>query len=1370
MSEPLFLDRTVEEVLLEERPERPSRTWALHELLALDRFILLGDPGMGKSRALDWLANQAHSHPPIHARNLSSERVVDLRRDGWLFVDALDEAQAASDQRSALQGALTLVDQPEQRWGISCRLADISGNDLQAFERRAEDGQSIRPIPVRLLPLRQDQVERFVRQQGVRNPEEWLAHVASLGWHDIASNPQSLLFLLKATEDGHWPETRSQVFEMACAKLVKEHNDVHRSRAKFDAKSLLHAAGWICALLLLCGKQRVADASEDPEDCPDALAIQDVEPWLPDSIQFAHVHQVLRTRLFHARAPVHRTVAEYLAAQSIASLVTDAGSGSLLARRLESLFLAGRTHLRTDLRGLAGWLGSLHRDFQPLIQRDPEALLFYGDLARLCDWDKQFLIASLAHTQTDIPPWEAAQQNRMALVPLVTESMQHYVQNGFERFAKKPAGEVNAAEVRAALVLLQGLQAISPDPRWQACLLMLVRELDWNSALREMALEALQRHSSDWQSALLTLWSDLNRHHLKDSDHRLFPALVQALYPASISLGDVLRHSSRWRARKDTERQSYSHWSMFWEHDFPGLVEQAGQLSMAAQLILSSPSSLEDDATDQFEDLFKPALPRLLARFVLIHGEAVSPDLLAQCWQRLMPYGSLERDEIPGDLALMDALTAWQTAHRPLMQAAMLERLILNEEHPHLANCFLRHEDRPNGRQYLQWTETMMLRGHVSLAQYCLREAYALAQWAAPVDRTLMEDAFALSTEHSCLQSALDMMTVQTLDPKDPTVRHQDYLRRNAEESRKRRKQEAAFLQTRLDDLSRVASGHADHLHFLELFAWTQLGGSYLHNHEHKLVLSWIGTHPELGAAADQGTRALLQRLEPNTWQTLLQKRAEGMRLRMELPVMFAAQRLHQMDASALAKLAEHQVLALWMCQILGLSHPDDWFRDLVSHHIYIIAPHWRQLLTHPPKGCVEQVRNSLDLLSKLDPPSLRGEILDPLLEHLYARLPATKIDAWLKFIRAALPVCNHGRLTLHLERLLERHATDPSVHSMVLVAALAHDPTHFAPHLQSLARTTASSKALMKAWHRLSDLLPLDQLSQVSLMHLFDMAVRIARPDIETGFRTNRPEYTAESVSRGILNLWSQDPSEAATGCLSQLAKVHESGHWSAVIRRYLVVQLRIQGERSVRMPKPESAARLLSNQGPLNAFDLSTIALEALAKLQKDIRAHPFNLRSQFWHGQTPKLENECRNVIGPWLKALLPPHIECVPEAQHSDQNRCDLQLSSYVDGQPLMLPIEIKMDWHRHLWTAPHEQLRDRYMGDRRCHHMGQPQGIFLVFWVGAVRGGQASPLKKHPNLPKPTTPTELQRQLESEIRQQENTEGIKVFVLDISASR
>ncbi len=93
-----------------------------------------------------------------------------------------------------------------------------------------------------------------------------------------------------------------------------------------------------------------------------------------------------------------------------------------------------------------------------------------------------------------------------------------------------------------------------------------------------------------------------------------------------------------------------------------------------------------------------------------------------------------------------------------------------------------------------------------------------------------------------------------------------------------------------------------------------------------------------------------------------------------------------------------------------------------------------------------------------------------------------------------------------------------------------------------------------------------------------------------------------------------------------------------------------------------------------------------------------------------------------------------VSAEPEGRYADEKRADIKVSS----QGYHIPIEIKREMHRGLWSAISNQLIARYTREL----VSDGYGIFLVFWFG----GTGQPVAGDGGT-KPKTATELQERLQ-----------------------
>ncbi|GKT18719.1 hypothetical protein AVHY2522_19895 [Acidovorax sp. SUPP2522] len=239
--------------------ERIAEPMSLNDARALMAYVLLGDPGMGKTEAFRQQAEAVGGHFINAGDFLALDDHPELKNSMLpVFIDGLDETRAGSTVAGRVP--LDSIRNKLRQFGchsfrLSCRAADWFGNPdaakLQALLPAAEEIQVLT-----LQPLTALDVEAILRKNhSIGDPHAFITSAAQHGLTDLLLNPQTLGMLAKAIgPNNQWPETRQAVYEMACDRLVLEHNEEHRTaryKSAPDHDRLKRAAAYLCAVQLI---------------------------------------------------------------------------------------------------------------------------------------------------------------------------------------------------------------------------------------------------------------------------------------------------------------------------------------------------------------------------------------------------------------------------------------------------------------------------------------------------------------------------------------------------------------------------------------------------------------------------------------------------------------------------------------------------------------------------------------------------------------------------------------------------------------------------------------------------------------------------------------------------------------------------------------------------------------------------------------------------------------------------------------------------------------------------------------------------------------------------------------------------------------
>ncbi|MCY4000733.1 MAG: hypothetical protein OXF06_08035 [Bacteroidetes bacterium] len=345
-------------------------------------YVLLGEPGMGKSTEFEIESERIGAPKPISARRflLNGIQQSPLPPQVPIFIDGLDEARliVGSPEDTIQQIVSTLTHLESPRFRLSCRSNSWLG---KGHLRQLSSALGLINIPVlQLDPLHHTDIEQmFVECELIETvlkdklDDHWL--------ESFLYNPQLLHILLHAIKGGDWSSTPFDIFEKACSQLINElyfrDDDTFRSdRQTLCSDTLLHHAGFLCALLLIHNKKGWTVKGKANRDI---LALSDLVDE-DHSTLYSVIESDIFTGTKYCRTPTHRIIAEFLGARYLSEIIQQ----GLGWRRVLSLLLDTTGNPFHDLKGLVAWLALFNSDVRSsIIHSNPSVLAFDGDPSNL---------------------------------------------------------------------------------------------------------------------------------------------------------------------------------------------------------------------------------------------------------------------------------------------------------------------------------------------------------------------------------------------------------------------------------------------------------------------------------------------------------------------------------------------------------------------------------------------------------------------------------------------------------------------------------------------------------------------------------------------------------------------------------------------------------------------------------------------------------------------------------------------------------------------------------------------------------------------------------------------------------------------------
>ena len=234
--------------------------------------------------------------------------------------------------------------------------------------------------------------------------------------------------------------------------------------------------------------------------------------------------------------------------------------------------------------------------------------------------------------------------------------------------------------------------------------------------------------------------------------------------------------------------------------------------------------------------------------------------------------------------------------------------------------------------------------------------------------------------------------------------------------------------------------------------------------------------------------------------------------------------------------------------------------------------------------------------------------------------------------------------------------------------------------------------------------------------------------------------------------------PEEEASNALVNLLANPALERWRDVLKQAQDNQQTIRRDANYPHPDIEQICKTLNNRSPANPADLAALLMDRLCELAEQIRTGNTDDWRQYWNkgkgeqSDFPEHENLCRNALLSDLRQHLPQGIDAQPEGQYANDKRADIRV--FYAG--FNVPVEIKKNGHRDVWSAIRNQLIAKYTIDPDT----DGYGIYLVFWFGEEY------TQPPPSGTRPANAKEMEERLEDSLSPEE-ARKISVCVIDVS---
>jgi len=1311
----------------------------------LDAYVLLGDPGAGKSRLFTDEAEKTENGYYLTARDF-----IDLEREEWrgkvLFIDGLDETRSGRNDPhtplGALRGKLDRLGCP--RFRLSCRAADWLGNsDAEALKSCASNGKV---TELYLEPLGHEQVVEILQHDDrVQNAELFLDNAGRFNLEGLLYNPQTLDMMINAVEGDTWPTTKLEVYGLACKKLAV---DARALRQPYTIPQLLDAAGWLFAVQLLANAATIRAGNSKANG---EIGLSDL------SATDDKVHQAaLGTRLFTNLAGdeysyVHRSVAEYLGARFIAEKIKQ----GLPASRILALTTGCDGGVVAALRGLMAWLAALNTQARDrMIEIDPLGMVLYGDAQLFSPEAKVSLLESLKREAAKIGYLNYNWGTR-AFAALTTQDMKPHLLRLFGSPSREKPDQI------VLDCVLEGLYRSPAIPGLQTALLGIIRDVTHWEGVRVSALQAFTTQYPEEHESLLLLAEDIRLGKVEDNDFRLLGLLLYRLFPQHILASDILQYLQLGRGFG-----SVSHYEMFWDSELLLRVSDADLPILLDAVSAMNIPYLRGQMVDREAACMAV---KLLARGLRVHGEQAEVG-------RLYRWLSIGEDEFAFDHLDKECgqqIRDWIGSHPERYLAILGKGIHGITDFENVSSQIYQVAQRLHGARRPRNIGFWWLEQALAAHEAKLREEFFCQAFGVLLHESEGKEGLSLEVFEEFIAQHPEFVdayrNVIQCDLESQSWR-QEHSARASEMKQEREAELVARIRYFREHKASIEDGsaHPRVLHHLAAAWFDFFAGSNGKAGDERLS-ELLNNDDELIVAAKNGLHKILGRPDLPPVEEIFSLAIEQRQHFIRLPFLVCMEKLYQENSAMIFTLSDElaeKSLAFWYTY--GAGNDPAWVKPLSLSRPLLAARVLTEYVRTMLAGKVQHITGLYRLVHDPDYRDVARLVAIPLLESYPIRSNQQQISALEYLLKAAIACADRVALLELLEKKLALKGLDVAQRVYWLATGLIVAPEIYEPIVRKqvggkVVRINHLSAFMYSGWHRSQEK---DSVLPVTSMGLL---IELLGPRCTPGWAMGEGFVTRADNERdyvqALLNKLGSMPGEDAGRVLGGLLVQPRLVAWHDVIRSVQQTQQVSRREATFRHPGIDQVIQSLDNHKPANVADLAALASDFLEKLAVEMRTSNTDSYKRFWNvdsynkPQNPRPENSCRDYLVERLKPLLALFdVEVQPETREAESKRADIRLSFRSNGEAFHLPIEIKLDHSPDLWRAIHEQLIPLYTiapetGGR---------GILLVIWFSDPGKRSSAP----PSGAKLKTADELARRLRDLLSPAEE-KLIDVFVLDAS---
>lgn len=1298
-------------------------------------LIILGEPGAGKSELVREFAAKSGSQVYRASALPLFEFIAPASLPARIVIDGLDEVTAYTPGTPIVQVLEKLANHHHPNFVLTCRAVDWqhAANSAIIAGRWQHP-----PIVGHLLPLSDKEVVDFITANGGgQDGETFLKEAQKRDVADLLRNPQNLIMLLKTVQTYGWPATKSELFAKACLALIEEDNGLHRSlnRIRPAADVLLQAAGFVCAQLLLSGTGSTGIDGGNVENVPKSAE------FVSEDFDTATIRHALATKVFRpagrdAVEPCHRTMAEYLAAKWLSGALCK----KLSLKRLERLLYGNDYIVPSALRGLHAWLGTLSPGIaKTLIARDPYGFFRYGDPSLLSVEQSKHLLQSLEKL-ADVDPyfrsedWHATFGRGLAKAGLRDDII---------RVIRNPETPYQLSHL-----IVESIQGDAFADSIANDLLSLVLDVSATPVERNAAVDALAgcKAQPNWPETVEKL------RNIGDVESlRIALDIVQErveMFSGTI-IAETLIGIAEAMAAEDGPNYAGLGYGI---HQKMSLNQLEEALQVLSENVPTEETVGRRRGHGEAEEW--------IYRFVQERFERGSLPPASRVWSWLKhserhSYHRSEWDKYSGEYFSQHSEYRLSIQAEAINAAPDAEALWMTLWHIGDASpgLWLREND-------LIFHMDALLKDRKKYADWAKRWRH-LVQWGKmhrDFTGAALDHARSQAAQHSALQEHLT-------DLERPPER--DYEKESQKQQRQREQRQSKKTHKRHEEFHKIQNQLATGQRIDVLYT---VASSYLGRYSDIRGETPTGrvahlTGEDLAPLALEGIAAAAAREDIPTARQMVELRVNESKHYFFEPVLLAhcailADSGRSLEELPLPAAASALAACQWGVHFIGDDVTPDIQKQLES--IVFADQHSKEtFLRDTLEPYLATGSEHVSGLYRLARSEEFEDVAGALALEWLKRFTKLSNSSLKDLMRAAIRYMPHNEVVkLVREKIGNKTWENEDQRGIWMGAAFLLDYDNcrdmLAPyadenkaHLWPIREMAFPDREQGGFWPQLTP----------AQNHFLIIRFGPAWPPAEhpsSGWCGDQNPWDASQFIAARINALAADLSDQAATLLRGLVNDEGLKGYQNQIKHVLVQQARRHAEEHKNTPSLSGVRSVLLQGEPISIDDLQALVVDELELLQRRLKDGPTNGVLPFWNGDKPQDENYCRDRIVEHLTPYLEQKFKVRPHTEGTmpDSNRCDfLNTSGALD-----LPVEVKGQWHREVWTAALNQLQN-YTREYRA----QGRGIYLVLWFGTI------PRKNPPRIHGKQSPQTAQ-EMESLLREQ--MEGklsnfTRIFVLDVS---